>query len=92
MNREFLASKDMYFSWFRSFKAFDYRHDGRTYTQVLTAQSQFQCHNHPTRDSMSTGIVATRQKNASAKLVTPSKVGMKNAGNIPPGTKGRATV
>ena len=35
VSQEFLANKDTYLSWFRSFKAFDNRHDGRTYAQFL---------------------------------------------------------
>ena len=86
--QEFLANKHTALSWFRSFKAFVNRHDGRTYTQVLSAHSKSQSLSHrPLDGNQRIRMIAISRKNANAKLVTPSKVGMKICRNVSPGIK-----
>ena len=94
-----MANKHTALSWFRSFKAFDNRHDDRTYTQILSA--------HP--KSQNTRSVVILQKNANAKLqgwyenskqrfpwhqesCATFKVGMKIRSNVSPGIQDRVQV
>ena len=83
LRQEISAWKDTYLSWYRSFKGSDNRWDGQMYTQVLKASTHSQCHAYPSCTTKSTQFVATPQKNAHAKLVIPSKAGIKVLAAVP---------
>ena len=87
LRQEISAWKDTYLSWYRSFKGSDNRWGGQMYTQVLKASTHSQCHAYPSCTTKSTQFVATPQKNAHAKLVIPSKAGIKSTGSSSPGIK-----
>ena len=83
MQNEVLANKNTALSWFRYFKTFNHRRDGRTYAQVLSQSTKLPLA-LPSKHNLGTRIIAIR-KNANARSAAPSKVGMSTPGNVFPG-------